>query len=162
RIFLIADIRGYTRFTALRGDEAATRLAARFASITDDVASAHDGRLLELRGDEALVVFDSARAALRAGAALQTAFISATVADPAFPLGVGVGLDVGEAVPLQRGYRGASLNLAARLCAQAGPGEILASAEVAHLAGQIDGLRYEQRPRMRAKGFPQPVAVVRV
>src|SRR5262245_23838369 len=33
RTFLIADVRGYTRFTEERGDEAAARLAARFAEL---------------------------------------------------------------------------------------------------------------------------------
>jgi hypothetical protein len=34
RTFLIADVRGYTRFTVEHGDEAAARLAAQFAAIT--------------------------------------------------------------------------------------------------------------------------------
>ena len=33
RTFLIADVRGYTRFTLEHGDEAAARLASRFAAI---------------------------------------------------------------------------------------------------------------------------------
>ena len=52
--FLIADIRGYMRFTQAEGDEAAGRLAAKFASLTRENVEAHGGRLLELRGDEAL------------------------------------------------------------------------------------------------------------
>ena len=34
--FLIADVRGYTLFTQERGDEAAAKLAAKFASIAAD------------------------------------------------------------------------------------------------------------------------------
>ena len=48
--FLIAAIRGYTHFTAEHGDEAAARLASTFAAITSEIATAHDGRVLELRG----------------------------------------------------------------------------------------------------------------
>jgi class 3 adenylate cyclase len=33
RTFLIADVGGYTLFTQERGDEAATKLAARFADV---------------------------------------------------------------------------------------------------------------------------------
>jgi len=54
RTFLIADVRGYTLFTQERGDEAAAKLAAKFADITRDGIEAHGGTLLELRGDEAL------------------------------------------------------------------------------------------------------------
>src|SRR5262245_34229596 len=66
RTFLIADIRGYTTYTRENGDEKAAALAARFAAIVREVVAGHDGFLLELRGDEALVVFVSARRALRA------------------------------------------------------------------------------------------------
>jgi hypothetical protein len=73
RTFMIADVRGYTRYTQQHGDEAAAGLAARFADLVQAAVRAHDGRLIELRGDEALVVFESARNALRAALALQSA-----------------------------------------------------------------------------------------
>jgi class 3 adenylate cyclase len=85
------------------------------------------GELLELRGDEALAVFGSARQALRTAVELQTRFRNHEDGAPVFPLGIGIGLDAGEAVPIEGGYRGA-LNLAARLCSLARPGEILAGA----------------------------------
>ena len=62
------------------------------------------------------------------------------MADPSLPLPVGIGLDAGEAVPVEGGYRGGALNLAARLCGQAGPGEILATQEITHLARRVDHL----------------------
>ncbi len=64
RVFLIADIRGYTRFTQERGDAAAAELASKFAAIVAEVVTGHGGRLMELRGDEALVSFGSPRGAL--------------------------------------------------------------------------------------------------
>ena len=66
RTFLIADIRGYTRYTEEYGDEAAAELASDFAELVADGVQAHDGQLVELRGDEALAVFTSARQAIRA------------------------------------------------------------------------------------------------
>ena len=70
-IFLIADVRGYTRFTLERGDEAAVRLATRFAELSRQRVSAREGRVVEIRGDEVLAVFASARQALRAAVELQ-------------------------------------------------------------------------------------------
>jgi class 3 adenylate cyclase len=145
RTFLIADVRGYTLFTHERGDEAATKLAARFAQIAREVVDEHGGSVIELRGDEALAVFDSARQAILAAAHAQDRFLEETLADPAFPLPVGIGLDAGEAVPLEAGYRGGALNLAARLCGRAGPGEILTSQGVIHLARRVEGVRYVPR-----------------
>jgi streptogramin lyase len=75
---------------------------------------------------------------------------------------VGIGLDAGEAVPVEGGYRGGALNLAARLCGQARAGEILASREVTHLARRLDGVRYEERGLLTLKGLSDPVTVVRV
>ena len=61
KTFLIADVRGYTTFTQTRGDEAAARLAGRFAELARSEIEAAGGSLIELRGDEALAVFDSTR-----------------------------------------------------------------------------------------------------
>jgi peptide/nickel transport system substrate-binding protein len=162
RTFLIADVRGYTLFTQERGDEAAAKLAAKFADIVRDVVEARGGMLLELRGDEALCVFGSAREAIRTAVELQERFVEETTDSPELPLTVGIGLDAGEAVPVEGGYRGGALNLAARLCGQARAGEILASREVTHLARRIDVARYEDRGSLRFKGLSDPVTVVRI
>jgi class 3 adenylate cyclase len=74
RTFLIADVRGYTKYTREHGDEAAAELASTFAELVREVVEARQGSLLELRGDEALVVFVSAREALRAAIDLQSRF----------------------------------------------------------------------------------------
>jgi len=59
RTFLIADVRGYTLFTQERGDEAATKLAARFADVAQEVVKEHGGSVIELRGDEAQAIADA-------------------------------------------------------------------------------------------------------
>jgi peptide/nickel transport system substrate-binding protein len=160
--FLIADIRGYTRFTQDHGDEAATELAAKFAALARDGVGGHGGRIIELRGDEALAVFDSPRQALRAAVDLQDRFLEETETQPELPLGVGIGVDAGEAVAFEEGYRGGALNLAARLCGIAGPGEILASLEVIHFARGIPGINYVSRGKARLKGLPAGAQAVRV
>lgn len=109
RTFLIADVRGYTRFTSEHGDEAAAHLAERFAFLCEDVMADHNGQVIELRGDEALCVFASARDALRGAVALQGAFKDAVTENAALPLNVGMGLDAGEAIPVRGGYRGGAL-----------------------------------------------------
>jgi class 3 adenylate cyclase/WD40 repeat protein len=162
KTFLIADVRGYTRFTQQRGDEAAARLATRFADVARTAIEAGGGTLLELRGDEAVGVFDSARGAIRTAVELQKRFVEQTVSDPSLPLPVGIGLDAGEAVPVDGGYRGGALNLAARLCSLAAPGEVLASREVTHLARAVDGVAYHERGSVRLKNLADPIPVITV
>jgi class 3 adenylate cyclase len=115
RTFLIADIRGYTRYTHEHGDDAGSELAAQFARMVREAMPAWDGELLELRGDEALCVFVSARRALGAAVDLQGRFRRGSGGAP-LPQGVGIGLDAGEALPTDGGYRGGALIVAARLC----------------------------------------------
>jgi adenylate cyclase len=162
QVFLIADVRGYTRFTLERGDEAAARLTTRFANLVREVVMLRRGRLIELRGDEALACFSSVRQALQAAVEMQEHFIQASKADQKMPLPVGIGLDAGEAVPTIDGYRGAALNLAARLCSLAGPGEVLISEVLTHLARRVEGLAYHHRGTAELKGFADPVRIIAV
>ena len=103
RTFLIADVRGYTPFTVEHGDAAAARLATRFAELTEEVVSIRGGRIVELRGDEVLVAFSSARQALRAAVEMQERFAREAEAQESFPLKVGIGLDTGEAIAVKGG-----------------------------------------------------------
>lgn len=162
RTFLIADIRGYTRYTEEYGDEAAARLADEFAALVADGVEAHDGELVQLRGDEALAVFTSARQAIRAAVDLQARFGDETGASSEIPLKVGMGIDSGEAVEVEDGFRGASLNVAARLCGRAHGGDVLVSATSVRLAGRLGGLQYSDRGRVRLKGIPEAVHVFQV
>jgi WD40 repeat protein/class 3 adenylate cyclase len=159
--FLIADVRGYTSFTQQHGDEAAARLAAAFAELAREGVEAHGGNVIELRGDEALAVFESPREALRAAVELQLTFADEAAVDPTLPLRVGMGLDAGEAVPVDGGYRGGALNLAARLCSQARAGEVWVSQGVAHLARAVPELRLHEHGEIEAKGLAEPVRVFR-
>ena len=160
--FLIADVRGYTSFTQTHGDRAAARLATTFAEIAREGVEAHGGDVIELRGDEALAVFATAPEALRAAVDLQMVFADEVALHPNVPLRVGIGVDAGAAIPVERGYRGAALNLAARLCSKAGAGEVLASDGVLRLAGAIDGLAVHEHGEFEMKGLKEPVRVSRV
>jgi predicted ATPase len=154
-------VRGYTRFTFESGDEAAADLTDRFADLTERVVARHAGEVVELRGDEALATFTSARAALRAALELQSQYADER-RRTGLPLNVGIGLDTGEAVPIRGGYRGTPLNLAARLCSLAGPGDILASRALTQIARNLEGYSYLDRGEVKLKGFPEPIQVIQV
>src|SRR5687767_14705817 len=109
-------------------------MTGRFAEIVQDCVKAEGGRVVETRGDEVLAEFESPRGAIKSAVKIQSRLLEATLARPDVRLAAVIGLDVGEAVEVEGGYRGGAINLAARLCSQAGPGEILATPEVVHLA----------------------------
>jgi WD40 repeat protein/class 3 adenylate cyclase len=158
--FLIADVRGYTRFTAERGDAAAALLAKRFADLARDAVEARGGRVIELRGDEALAVFESPSQAVRAAVEFQATCAEESEVDPAFPLPVGIGIDSGEAVPVEDGYRGVALNTAARLCSNAGAGQVLVTRTIVGSAEAADEVTFVERGPASFKGFEQAVDVI--
>jgi class 3 adenylate cyclase len=161
--FLIADVRGYSRFTEELGDEAAARLAAKFAAVAREVVEEHGGSFEAVRGDEGLGVFTSARQAIRAAVELEARFAQETEADAELPLRVGIGIDSGEAVRLEDGsHRGAALNVASRLCARAHGGDVIVSQATTRLAGRLDGLHYVDRGRAGLKNIADPVHIVQV
>src|SRR5262245_9715244 len=160
--FLIADVRGYTSYTQKHGDDAAARLAGAFAEIAREGVEAHGGEVIELRGDEALAVFASGADALRAAVDLQLVFADEIALHPGLPLRVGIGVDTGPAVPVEGGYRGGALNLAARLCSKAGPGEVFASEGALSLAGPLAGLRVHPHGAFELQGLAEPVPVSRI
>jgi WD40 repeat protein/DNA-binding SARP family transcriptional activator len=162
KTFLIADVRGFAALAERQGDEAAGRLATTFSELARAKVEGGGGSIVELRGAEALAVFDSARQAMRVAIDLQLAFVDETIANPVDPLAVGIGLDAGEAVRVDGGYRGGAVNSAARLSALAGPAEILTSREVAHLAGKVDGVKYVERGTIRLEGLIDPIDVINI
>jgi adenylate cyclase len=163
RTFLIADLRGYSRYTERHGDEAAARLARRFTEIVNETTEGHQAAVVEFRGDEALVVFVSARQAIRAAVDLQGEFEEETAVNPECALRVGIGIDSGEAVQLQDGtFRGAALNVAARLCSRAHGGQTLVSEATSRLAGRLNGVEYRDRGRVCLKNIPDQIHILEV
>ena len=130
--FLIADVRGYTAFTQERGDEEAGRLAGRFAEVARAVVEAHRGNVLELRGDEALVVFGSPRSAIRGAVAYSSG--SSRRRSPIHPFRSPWG-SVWTPVRRCRSYYADKLSA-----------ELFAEEEV-RLSGQIQAVRREQEDR---------------
>lgn len=163
RTFLIADIRGYSRYTDEFGAEAAAGLTETFVAILTEDVEALGGEVVEIRGDEALAVFTSARQAIRCAVDLQARFDEEAEVDHDLPLRVGIGIDSGEAVALEDGsFRGAALNVAARLCARAHGGEVIVTEATYRLAGRMEGLTFSDRGRVHLKNISDAIHVLQV
>ncbi len=161
--FLIADIRGYSRYTEEFGAEAAAGLTSQFVELVTEEVEAHGGKVVEIRGDEALAVFTSARQAIRCAVALQARFDEEAALDHDLPLRVGIGIDSGEAVALEDGsFRGAALNVAARLCARAHGGDVIVTEATYRLAGRMEGLMFSDRGRVHLKNISDSIHILQV
>ncbi len=75
---------------------------------------------------------------------------------------VGVGVHAGETIEADGGYVGSPVNIAARICAQAGPGEVLVSETVRALTMTLLPVTFKSRGRRELKGIAEPIALFAV
>ena len=134
-VLLFPDIRDFSGFADRASPEAAAALAGDAARIGMEAVLAHGGDVDRLLGDGMMARFDGERRQDQAWAAAEALLRAA--AARGLPRRIGVSVHEGEAVEatIAAGDRadftllGQSVNIGARLCAAAGPGEIVAEAQ---------------------------------
>lgn len=162
RGFLFADLRGYTEFVEAHGDKAAVELLDAYRQLVRDVAARFGGAEIKTEGDSFYLVFPSASGALRCGLHIVGAASMANEHHPGRPIRVGVGVHAGESAQNAEGYVGLAVNTAARICAQAHPGEVLVSETVRSLTRSGGDFTFAPRGRRHLKGIAEPVALYQV
>ena len=146
-----ADLAGYTQLTERRGDLHALDVVDRFiASVTATLPD--DARVIKTIGDEVMVVGPDP-GALAAWAAR----LGELLTDEPRPRAA---VHYGYAQYREGDYLGREVNLAARVQAQSGAGEVLVTRPVVEAAGP--GLHFEPLPAVRLRGFSEPTEVFRV
>jgi adenylate cyclase len=141
------DLSGYTALTETSGDSAAARLAEGLAEMAQLSAARHDGRVVKLLGDGAMLHFDAPLAAVR-GALDLVGKISAT----GLPAAHG-GVHAGPVIERDGDYFGRTVNMAARITAQAIAGEVMVSSEVAAVAAAEEDIEVQPRGEVELKGI---------
>ena len=162
RGFLFADLRGYSAFTERHGDQAARELLASYRRSVRKVIASFDGAEIRTEGDSFYVVFDSVSPAVRAGLAILVAVAEPAAHAAAHPVLVGIGIHAREAEDSDEGIVSSAVNVAARICAQAQPGELLVSDTVRALTRTYLDVKFVPRGRRRLKGIGEPVALYQV
>ena len=157
---LAADVVGYS--SLMEADEAGTlqRLKVNRTAVFDPCVLAHDGRLVKLMGDGALVEFASVTAAVNCALALQQATAQAEPERPEDArLRYRIGINLGDVIVEGDDIYGEGVNVAARLQALAPVGGIALSATVRdHVAGKVACV-FEDLGQHTVKGIQRPVHV---
>jgi class 3 adenylate cyclase len=130
---LFTDIEGSTALTQRLGDAAAQKVVHAHNHIVRDALTAHGGTEIKHTGDGLMVSFPSATRAVECAVAIQQELASYSEKHPDVPLRVRVGLNAGEPVAEAGDYFGTAVQLAARICQMAEPGQILVSGVVRDL-----------------------------
>jgi class 3 adenylate cyclase len=159
--FLFADLRDYTRYVESHGDRAAATLLEAYRSLVRTAVADYGGAEIKTEGDSFYVVFPSASSAVQCGLTIIRSAAEGRQAGGA-PIHVGIGVHAGETVETAEGYVGSAVNVAARVCSQARPGELLVTDTVRALTRTLLPVRFVNRTTRRLKGIGEPVVLYRV
>ena len=110
------------------------------------------GREVKHTGDGIMAAFISAADAVRFACRVQEALQQHNEPSPEFPVMVRIGISAGEPVEQGNDLFGSTVQLAARLCAQADPGQVLVSSMVADLCDG-ESLKFSETPGGPAQGI---------
>ena len=156
RTVMFTDIVGSTELTQKLGDELAMDVLAAHDEIVCAALAASQGREIKHTDDGIIACFSSAVHATRCACRVQAAIAGQNVARGNEPMKLRIGAAAGESVEHNNDHFGATVQLAARLCAAAAPEQILVSSSVADLClGK--GLAFEEQSELSLKGFDRPV-----
>jgi class 3 adenylate cyclase len=125
---LATDVVGYSRLMEADEEGTLTRLKALRREIVEPAIAEHNGRLVKLIGDGALVEFASALDATRCALAIQEGVTERTGSEPADRrIALRIGINVGDVIVEDEDIYGDGVNVAARLQGLADPGGICVS-----------------------------------
>jgi class 3 adenylate cyclase len=143
---LFTDIVGSTGRASELGDRRWRDLLDEHERIARQQLERYDGRLVKTMGDGALATFDGPARAIHSACAIRDAM-------PELGIQIRAGLHTGECELMGDDIGGVAVHIAARVSAQARPGEVLVSRTVKDLiAGS--GVRLADRGAHSLKGVP--------
>ena len=170
RTILFTDMESSTALTQRLGDAKAQEVVRAHNTIVRDALSAHAGSETKHTGDGIMASFATASSALACAVAIQRG-VEAAHTDPDSPLArstgegpgvrVRIGLNAGEPVAEEDDLFGTAVQLAARICDRAKPGEILASNVVRELAAG-KGFLFADHGEVALRGFEDPARLYEV
>jgi adenylate cyclase len=155
--FLFTDVVGFTEFTEAFGDAAAVDVLDLQAELIEKAVADGPARVVKELGDGAMLWFGEAGHALSASVTLSRQLADARL-QRTMPLAVRMGLHHGSAVARGGDLVGHTVNVAARISALAGPGELLVSDDVVIAADRIpDAIRLEPVGPVPVRGVERPI-----
>ncbi|MCA9831407.1 MAG: adenylate/guanylate cyclase domain-containing protein [Dehalococcoidia bacterium] len=148
---LFTDLESSTALTQRLGDEGAQEVLRGHNATVRKALEAHAGREVKHTGDGIMAAFPSAVRAVEAALQVQRELAGGEVR-------VRMGLNAGEPIAEDDDLFGTAVQLAARICDRAEPGQVLVSRVVADFcAGKR--LQFSHHTDATLKGFAVPVAL---
>ncbi len=145
-----ADLAGYTRLTEELGDARAVDTVERFvAAVASSLPS--EARVIKTIGDEAMIVSPDVSGLVQWAVRFQQQSRDQDVS-------ARIGVHCGQALFYEGDYYGREVNLASRVAARAGGGEVVVTAAIAD--AKPAGVVFERLGEIRLKGFSSPTEIL--
>lgn len=160
RAIMFTDLAGSTEISSRQGDARAMEVLAQHDDIVRTALSACGGREVKHTGDGIFASFSYVSRAVDCALQIQRSYDEASVVDTQAPR-VRIGISAGEPVSHHDDLFGAVVNLAARICGHASPGQILVSSAVRELSVGKP-VTFRDRGPIALKGFDDPIRLFEV
>jgi class 3 adenylate cyclase len=154
---LFVDLSGFTPLTEAMGDPAAASLVERFSHLVRAAAGRHHGTVVKQIGDEFMLVFTDPTAAISCGLAIE----AAVSAEPQFPA-VRQGAHSGRVLYREGDYIGATVNVAARVAAEADRHQLLITPGLRAQATSLDDVTVTPAGARSLKGIADTIELFNV
>ncbi len=144
--FLFADLAGFTALTEAHGDDQAADLAGDFCASVRRLLPAHEAEDVKAIGDASLIRGTAAPLTVRLGLRI----VHEVGAQHGIP-SVRVGMHTGPAVERDGDWFGTTVNVAARVSALAGGGDVLLTDATRTATGELVDVDLRERGRQSLK-----------
>ncbi len=165
---MFTDLSGSTALYEQIGDAPAYGLVREHFDFLTRIVREHDGGVVKTIGDAVMASFTEPESGVRAALAIREHILEFNREHPANPIGLKLGLHAGPCIAVtlngRLDYFGGTVNMAARLQGEAGPGEIVISEAIASdpAAAEILKSKWLAEDRRAIRGFKDPVSFRRL
>ena len=165
---IFTDIRGYTEFSERVAPEVVIEALNEYFEVQNRIVVEHQGDVDKFIGDALVAVFEGEemeRRAVACSVQIIEAMQELLEKFPDYNLHVGIGVASGEGVMGAMGAAsrmdytvlGSTVNLSARLCSKADPGQVLIDAATREAGEGMEGVAFETLEAIALKGYAEPV-----
>jgi adenylate cyclase len=156
-VVAFVDLAGFTALADVMGDQMAAGVLERFSRLVRDAVGRHEGRVVKQIGDAFMLTFPESRFAVAAAVEIDRV----TAEESQFPA-LRTGIHSGPALYREGDYLGTTLNIAARLAAEADRNQLLVTATVCEEAGGLPGVTFVRLGKRRLRGIAEELELFEI
>jgi class 3 adenylate cyclase len=160
---LAGDVAAYSRLIELDDLGTVLRIWALRRTVVEPAAALYNAQIIRYAGDGFLIAFLESESAVECGIAIQHGLrLLETDVSEEFRIQLRMGISIDEVLVADGDFHGTGVNVAARLEALAGPGEIYLSETVFEDVRSLFPIRFEALGAQKLKNITAPVRVYRI